>query len=92
MQYHVYNAIITTTTNAATITANAAATIANTYIATILISNRMLIIRCDDVYNAAPANVRSWDAVNVYNSTATSATATATATNVMMFIMLLVLI
>ena len=36
-----------------------AATTTNAYIATMLISSGVLIIRCDDVYNTAAANARS---------------------------------
>ena len=92
MQHYAYNATIATTANVAATIANVATTITNAYIAMMLISSKVLIIRCDDVYNAAPANMRSRDAVNVYNFAAISVTATATVINVTMFIMLLVLI
>ena len=85
MQHRVYNVIIA-------IIANTAATIVNAHIATILISSRMLIIKCDNIYNTAPTNVRSRDTVNIYNFITTPATATTIIINVIMLIILLVLI
>ena len=40
------------------------ASAANAYIPTMLISSGVLIIKCDDAYNAIAANVRSRDAAN----------------------------
>ena len=81
MQHRAYNATIATT-------ANAAAIIANTYIVMMFINSKILIIKYDNIYNAAPANMRSRDTINIYNFAATPATAIATCQDIVISSML----